>query len=179
MKKKITKFLVLSLILGLIPILSGCGQKADPDSLKERYNTVSKTFKQIFEEGKVQIHGKVTGYSNPSIKMVLAEALNADPNLFEEKMPNYKNFDGSEYDKYQLDDGFLAVSKDFYIIINNDGADPYNMQLYIDTNGAAGPNRMGYDLFKYNVEPGDKLIPLDETADVEMSKDYFESINEY
>ena len=50
------------------------------------------------------------------------------------------------------------------------------MQLYIDTNGAAGPNQMGYDLFKYNVEAGDKLVPLEETVDVEMSKDYFLTI---
>ena len=91
-------------------------------------------------------------------------------------MPNYQAVDGSEYPKYLLDDGFLAVSKDFYITINNDGANLYDMQLYIDTNGAAGPNKMGYDLFKYNVEAGDKLVPLEETVDVEMSKDYFLTI---
>lgn len=176
MRFKVTKLLVFSLILGLVPLFTACNQENDTDSLKSRYETVSQTFKKPFNEGKVKIFGKVTGYSNPSIKMVLAEVYNADPNLYAEKMPNYKNVDGSEYPKYLLDDGFLAVSKDFYIIVNNDGANLYDMQLYIDTNGAAGPNKMGYDFFKYNVEAGDKLVPLEETVDVEMSKDYFLTI---
>ena len=176
MKLNFTKLLVFSLILGLVPLFSACG-KVDQNSLQARFDTISKTFKKPFIEGKTQIFGKVTGYSNPNIKMVLFDIFKADPTLEAEKMPNYKNFDGSEYPKYLLDDGFLAVSKDFYIIVNNDGNALHDVQLYIDTNGAAGPNKFGYDLFKYNLEAGDKLVPLDETVFAEKSKEYFESLN--
>lgn len=176
MKFKLTKLLVFSLMLGLVPLFTACNKTDDMDSLKSRFKTISTTFKKPFEEGKTQIFGRVTGYSNPSIQMVLIDIFNADPELYAEKMPNYKAFDGSEYPKFMLDDGFVAVSKDFYIIVNNDGNEKYNIQLYFDTNGAAGPNRMGYDLFKYNLEAGDKLVPLDETVEAEMSKDYFSTI---
>ena len=75
MKFKFTKLLVFSLILGLVPLFTACNKESDTDSLKSRYETVSQTFKKPFNEGKVKIFGKVTGYSNPSIKMVLAEVI--------------------------------------------------------------------------------------------------------
>lgn len=176
MKLNFTKVLVFSLILGLVPLFTACNKENDTDLLKSRFETVSKEFKKPFEEGRTQIFGKVTGYSNPSIKTVLFEVFKADPELYAEKMPDYKAFDGSEYPKFMLDDGFLPVTKDFYIIINNDGNELYDVQVYFDSNGAAGPNRMGYDLFKYNLEAGDKLVPIEETVEAERSKDYFLTI---
>lgn len=178
MKNNLKKLLVFSFILGLIPLFTACGNKAEEGNavLKERFNTVNSEFLNTIKKANLKFYGVLSCDTTPSIPDVIARAFNADKSLMAEKRPSYKNFNFTKYDDGQLDDAFVPVREDFYIIINNDGHDPKNIQLYIDTNGAKGPNVYGYDLFGYNVEPGDKLVPLLAELDPTKNPNYFDEL---
>lgn len=172
------KLLVFSLLLSIIPLFTACNQQTsqNTDDLKARFDSAYSKFASAFENGKIKLHGVASCGTTPSIPQVLAQTYNANPNLANQPKPQYRNYDGSKCDKYFTDDGFVAIDEDFFIAINNDGYNPQNIQLYIDTNGEKGPNRLGYDLFGFNILPGDKLEPMDNSVVALNNPRYFELI---
>lgn len=178
MKNNLKKVLVFSFILGLIPLFTACTNFGEDNDavLKQRFEKINTEFLNTMAASKVKIHGSLSCSSEPSLPDVIAEMFNADRNLMGTKRPAYKEFDFTAYDDGQLDDGFVAISNDFYIVINNDGHYPNNIQLYIDTNGAKGPNVYGYDFFGYNLLPEDKLVPLRPELDPVANPNHFDEL---
>ncbi len=94
------------------------------------------------------------------------------------KAIQYTKFDGSEYNYATLDDGTIIVNDSFFIYINNDNYLLTNQEFIIDTNGFKGPNREGYDLFKYCLRAGDKIDYncSEYSKRAVMEKDYFKNL---
>lgn len=177
MKNNLKKLLAVSFILGLIPLFTACGNNEEKTAvLKDRFNTVNSEFLNTYKNANLKLYGVASCSTTPSLPDIIAKTFNADRSLMGEKRPSYKNFNFTKYDEGQLDDAFVPIRKDFYIIINNDGYKTNNIQLYIDINGAAGPNVYGYDLFGYNVEPDNSLTPLVPELDPTKNPNYFNEL---
>lgn len=94
--------------------------------------------------------GKICNWENSTFR-----CLNKDISV------NYKTYDGKKNAHLAAD----AVSN--RVILASDGITIFfgntlfrNNRLYVDTNGPAkGPNRLGFDLFAFDVDKNDKIIP--------------------
>jgi len=71
---------------------------------------------------------------------------------------NYRNYSkGNDFNRRVLDDGMIITSSGYFIFINNDYNNPNSIQFFVDINGEKAPNILGYDLFQFPLQEGDKL----------------------
>ena len=178
MNRRLIKILFLVFISFLTPLISGCSrvEKSSVEELDERFKIVTKMFMEPFENGTLKLYDHYTSGTMPSIEMALASFFNADPYLAAQKKPTYYKFEGGKLDEHLIDEGFVAVSNDFYILVNNNGFKYKDITLYLDINGKKGPNKVGYDLFEYKLEADDKLVPVEYTGEALISKYYFSNL---
>ena len=103
---------------------------------------------------------------------VLTMALYGLATLFTELIPSFqvgvaKTYEGKR-EAHLSDDAVRTRA-----IATNDGMTFFfgnsmwrNARIYVDTNGSAkGPNRLGFDLFAFDVDKTDKIVPAKNTAE--------------
>ena len=82
-------------------------------------------------------------------------------------LPVYKNYSQTaEFPDGRLDDGFVAVNKECFILFNADNFVTDNITIYIDINGLQKPNVFGYDVFAFKFDRDMALKVWEENDDL-------------
>ena len=64
-----------------------------------------------------------------------------------------------------FDDGQFVLDDGSLILINNDDANPTHLLISVDVNGyKKNPNRLGHDLFMFEIDDKGKLLPMGVTG---------------
>lgn len=137
---------------------------------KRRYSELSQLL-LVFQEKEEFIYGihngpqliellvkHIEGAKASPVRYIYKGGVSAQRKYLGYSLPAYKNYSQTtDFNKYKLDDGFIAVNKEFFIYINDDNLLPTNIYVIIDINGLQKPNIFGYDVFAFKLDRANSL----------------------
>lgn len=121
------------------------------------------------------------GYSNPDENLCMSRANSHGGNSNSHNDLVYKTFNGNQIDTDNFDDGQFVLSNGMLVMLQSHGT----TFISVDINGKPkGPNRLGQDVFTFQVMSTGKLMPMGATGtiyyttnDTFCSKDSTSSLN--
>lgn len=150
------------------------------------YTTLQQVLKRMEADDVIVDHTTYDRQHNPFYKQLLkylSNATNCGDSYYEPLSGNgcidinnspYVDFRGTtKLANNYFDDGQIILADGSMLLIDQPGGSPAYIYIFVDVNGVKSPNRLGYDLFAFQItDDGLKAMGLPGTDYEETSEDY-------